>query len=68
MPPHIVDFRSFLTQSNNPDIRAWLAPEKFATFRIDYGELIWGDYELCFPVMDLYCNRIDRRASLNLAA
>ena len=21
---------------------------------IDYGDLVWGDYEMCFPLADLY--------------
>lgn len=54
----VVDFKPFLTQSRHPDIRAFLDPEKFAAYRIEHGELVWGDYELCFPVIDLYHNRI----------
>ncbi len=53
-----VDFRSFLTASLHPDIRAWASRERFSQFRVENGELLWGDYELCFPVMDLYRNRI----------
>jgi len=53
-----VDFRPFLTASLHPDIRAWASQERFSQFRVENGELLWGDYELCFPVMDLYRNRI----------
>ncbi len=53
-----VDFRSFLQNSLHPDIRAYLDPARFATFRIEYGDLVWGDYDLCFPIMDLYHNRL----------
>jgi len=64
----IVDFKSFLNASLHPDIRAWSEPERFAQFRIEYGELVWGDYDLCFPVMDLYRNRIEHSQALEAAA
>ena len=38
-----VDFKPFLTNTLHPDIRAWLDPARFATFRIEYGELVLGD-------------------------
>jgi hypothetical protein len=53
-----VDFKSFLSDSRHPQIRACLDPKMFAEFRIEYGELVWGDYDLCFPVYDLYRNRL----------
>lgn len=64
----IVDFFPFLSRSRHPDIRVWLDPIKFASFRIEYGELVWGDYALCFPVVDLYRNRIEYPTSLSEAA
>jgi len=63
-----VDFRPFLTHALHPDIRAWLDPARFAAFRLEYGELIWGDYDLCFPVIDLYRNQIEHNASLESVA
>lgn len=53
-----VDFLPFLSQSRHPDIRAFLDPVRFQSYRLEYGDLIWGDYELCFPIMDLYHDRI----------
>lgn len=63
-----VDFEPFLGQSLHPDIRAYLDPVRFGAFRIEYGELVWGDYELCFPVIDLYRNRIEHGERLATAA
>ena len=63
-----VDFKPLLTHALNPDIRAWLDPVRFAAFRLEYGELVWGDYNLCFPLMDLYRNQIEHYASLESAA
>lgn len=64
----VVDFYSFLSHSRHPDIRMFLDPGRFAEFRLEYGELVWGDYELCFPIMDLYRNRIEARAEHESAA
>jgi len=47
---------------------AWLHPARFATFRLEYGELVWGDYDLCFPIADLYHNRLLPDAALAKAA
>ena len=54
-----VDFKPFLTRAQHPDIRGYLDPVKFASFCIEYGELVWGDYDLCFPVIDLYRNQLE---------
>src|SRR5882762_11335991 len=49
-----VDFKPFLENSKNPLIREYLDPKKFAAFSLKEGDLVWGDYELCFPIADLY--------------
>jgi len=54
----LVDFQAFLSRSLNPLIRKYLAPEEFAKFEIDEGDLEWNDYDLCFPIADLYENRL----------
>jgi len=59
-----VDFKPFLQQSLHPDIRAFLDPSLFATYRVEHGELVWGDFDLCFPIMDLYTNQIDKHHTL----
>jgi hypothetical protein len=64
----IVDFKPFLSNSVHPDIRVWLEPDKFSAFRVEYGELVWGDYELCFPVIDLYRNDLEHRSQLQAVA
>ncbi len=55
-----VDFNPFLQHSLHPEIRAFLDAKKFADFKLEHGDLMWGDYELCFPIMDLYTNQIDK--------
>jgi hypothetical protein len=63
-----VDFYPFLSHARHPEIRAWLSPERFASYRLEYGELVWGDYELCFPVIDLYRNQVGHHSILDTAA
>ena len=63
-----VDFKPFLTRSSHLDIRAYLDPARFLAFRIEYGELVWGDYDLCFPMMDLYINDLDHHVCSAVAA
>ncbi|MDD5460314.1 MAG: DUF2442 domain-containing protein [Methylococcales bacterium] len=63
-----VDFKPFLTRSHHPDIRAYLEPDRFGGFRVEYGELVWGDYELCFPIINLYRNKIEYDQSMTVAA
>lgn len=50
----IVDFKPFLLNSTNPLIKKYLDPEKFNQFTLEYGDLQWNDYDLCFPIADLY--------------
>jgi hypothetical protein len=35
-----------------------LDPVRFSQFELRHGELVWGDYDLCFPIMDLYNNTL----------
>ena len=53
-----IDFESFLSESMHPEIRAYLDVEKFKAFSIHFGNLVWNDYTLCFPLEDLYFGRI----------
>ncbi len=54
----IVDFEPFLSTSLHPEIKKYLKPQNFKKFKLEGGELMWGDYDLIFPIMDLYHNRI----------
>jgi hypothetical protein len=62
-----IDFWPFLERSIHPDIRTYLDPERFAKFKVQHGELVWGDYDLCFPVMDLYRNTIEHKILAEIA-
>jgi len=49
-----VDFEGFLKAAVNPMTKKFLDKNKFKAFKLNYGDLIWGDYEMCFPVWDLH--------------
>jgi hypothetical protein len=50
----IINFEPFLKRSNHPEIRKYLDTELFKSFSIAHGRLDWNDYDLCFPIKDLY--------------
>lgn len=53
-----VDFSSFLKNAKNPMSKKYLDKDLFKDFSIINGDIIWNDYELCFPIWDLYSNNI----------
>tara|TARA_R110001583_G_scaffold18891_10_gene74713 strand:- start:78 stop:332 length:255 start_codon:yes stop_codon:yes gene_type:complete len=53
-----VDFETFLCSSAHPDIQKYKNVEEFKKFNLNYGDLEWNDYELAFPIIDLYQNNI----------
>lgn len=54
----VVDFENFLSESKNPMTRKFLNTELFKNFKLEYGDLVWNDFELCFPIWDLYEGKI----------
>lgn len=63
-----VDFLPFLSGSRHPDIRAFLDLAKFRSFRLQHGNLMWGDFDLCFPVSDLRANTLQPIRRVDAAA
>lgn len=53
-----VDFEPFLRHSQHSEIQKYLNLKKFKSFTLCDGELMWGDFDLIFPIMDLYKNKI----------
>ena len=51
---NIVDFENFILNSGHPEIRKYQDKSLFKNFNLTYGELEWGDYDLVFPISDLY--------------
>ncbi len=50
----VVDFGPFLKQARNPMFTKYRGLKEFKSFHIQDGDLMWGDYEMIFPIMDLY--------------
>ncbi len=50
----LIDFEQFLRKSDHPEIKKYLNTDMFIDFSIAHGRLDWNDYDLCFPVQDLY--------------
>ena len=62
-----INFEPFLNSSGNPMTRKFLDLNEFKKFKIEYGDLIWNDYELCFPIIDLYEDNIIKDISRHVA-
>jgi len=47
-----------LESSLHPSIRKYLDEDKFKTYQIVDGNLNWNDYDLIFPLEDLYQGKL----------
>jgi len=56
---NILDFKNFILKSQHPDIKKYENLNLFKRFNLEYGELQWNDYELAFPIYDLYQGNIE---------
>jgi hypothetical protein len=54
----VMDFEPFLRKAQNPDTTQYRQLRKFKSFHLHYGDLMWGDYEMIFPIADLHCGKI----------
>ncbi len=54
----IIDFKPFLTKSIHPSVKKYLDEKQFANFEIINGNLNWNDYDMIFPLEDLYMGKI----------
>ena len=54
----LVDFKPFLSKSLHPSIKKYLDENKFSNFSLIDGNLNWNDYDLIFPLSDLYNGQI----------
>jgi hypothetical protein len=49
-----IDFEPFLRNARNPITSQFLDLSKFRMFELEHGDIRWGDYEMCFPIWNLY--------------
>ncbi len=54
----LVDFKPFLESSLHPSIRKYLDEPKFKEYQIIDGNLNWNDYDMIFPIDDLYHGKV----------
>lgn len=54
----LVDFRPFLESSLHPSIRKYFDESRFKEYQITDGNLNWNDYDMIFPIEDLYKGRV----------
>ncbi|WP_282039422.1 DUF2442 domain-containing protein [Saccharicrinis aurantiacus] len=54
----VVDFKPFLIKALHPSMKKYLDESNFAQFSILDGNLNWNDYDLIFPISDLYNGEI----------
>jgi hypothetical protein len=54
----LIDFSNFLNDAKNPMTKKYLDKQLFKKFSVDYGDINWNDYEMCFPIWDLHEGKI----------
>ena len=54
----VMDFEPFLRKATNPDITKYRQLRNFKKFHLHYGDLMWGDFEMIFPIEDLHQGKI----------
>jgi hypothetical protein len=55
---NVVDFKPFLKRSFHPSIRKYLDEVLFQQFEVRDGNINWNDYDMIFPIEDLYAGKI----------
>jgi len=55
----IIDFEPFISNSYHHGIRKYLDKDQFRKFKIVNGNLNWNDYDLIFPIEDLYLGNLN---------
>ncbi|TSA39077.1 MAG: DUF2442 domain-containing protein [Methylococcaceae bacterium] len=50
----VIDFENFLKQAKNPMLKKYLDLAVFKNFTLRDGDIDWNDYELCFPIANIY--------------
>ena len=54
----LVDFMPFLAKSNHSAISKYKDEKLFNSYKIIDGNLNWNDYDMIFPISDLYEGKI----------
>lgn len=54
----LVNFKDFLSRAIHPSIKKYANEEKFRQFKLVDGNVNWNDFDMVFPVWDLYTGKI----------
>ncbi len=54
----VMDFEPFLRRAQNPMLTQYRQLKKFRSFHLEQGDLMWGDFEMIFPITDLHRGEI----------
>lgn len=54
----LVDFKPFLSKALHPSIKKYLNEKMFSNFSLTDGNLNWNDYDMIFPIDELYKGEI----------
>ncbi len=49
-----IDFSPFLKNAKNPMTKKYLDKKLFQSFTLQFGDINWNDFEMCFPIWDLH--------------
>jgi len=49
-----IDFKPFFQKTRNPSIKKYYNEKNFLNYKIIDGNLNWNDYDLIFPIWELY--------------
>jgi hypothetical protein len=55
---NILDFKNFIFSSQHPEIKKYQDKNLFKNFNLEHGEIEWNDYDLAFPIYDLYIGKV----------
>ncbi len=54
----LVDFKYFIVNSIHQAVKKYIDEDLFKKFNIVDGNVNWNDYDLIFPVWDLYAGNV----------
>lgn len=54
----LIDFSMFLKNAKNPMTKKYLDKKLFQSYSLEFGDINWNDFEMCFPLWDLHEGKI----------
>ena len=58
----VIDFKAFVFNALHPSIAKYRDESLFANFCLQDGNLNWNDYDMIFPIWDLYQGSIVKKS------